>query len=374
MRENIAVIFGGKSVEHDISIITGLQCLNNLSKKYNIIPIYIKHDGQWVMGEGLDAIDTYLNFDKNEKKLARASLLMGTPCLIKEKRGKFVEKIKLNCALLATHGKFVEDGCLQGALEMCGIPYTSCSVVSSAVCMDKALTKEILKVNKIPSPKFLHFYAGEYQRLKSDVVERIMHSFSFPLIVKPANLGSSVGISICEDEQGLIKSIDYALLYDEKVIVEDYIAGAKEYACAVIKVGGRAITSKVQEMTKGDIYSFEDKYLSKKSKKTNKIDEKMAARIKEFASITYNALECDGVVRVDFLYNEKEDVLYVNELNTIPGSLAFNLFDLPFKDLLDALIIEAKERKEKKDKDVYEFSSDALLAYAELTKQNKYTK
>ena len=374
MRENIAVIFGGKSVEHDISIITGLQCLNNLSKKYNVIPVYLQHDGTWVVGENLDTVETYLNFKKNAKKLCRASLLMGTPYLLKEKRAKFVEKIKIDCAVLATHGKFVEDGCLQGALELCGIPYTSCSVLSSAACMDKAITKLILKANKIQTPKFLHFYATEYAKFKSDIIEQLISTFNFPVIVKPASLGSSVGISICEDEQSLIKSIEYALLYDEKVIVEDYIADAKEYACAVVKVNDVPISSKVQEMTKGAIYTFEDKYLNKNGKKTTEIDENMVNRVKKLAQETYNALVCDGVVRVDFLYEQKNDILYVNELNTIPGSLAFNLFDVPFKDLLDTLILEAKERSERKDKDVYVFSSDAIKVYANLTSQNKYSK
>lgn len=374
MKERIAVIFGGKSVEHDISIITGIQCIRGLSKRYEILPIYITHKGEWFIADNLDNVETFFDFDHNVKNKHRATLLLGCPYLLIETKKGFKEKLKIDCALLATHGRNVEDGALQGALESSGVPYTSCGVMSSALCMDKAMTKTILKANDIQTPKFLHFYAQEYLKFKADIIECIIAKFDFPVIVKPANLGSSVGIAVCEDEQSLMHAIDAAFAYDEKVIVEDYIKNAKEFACAVIKIGNNLLASKVEQMCKGDIYTFEEKYIEKKSKNIEKVDEQLEKEIKNISARAYSTLECGGVVRVDFLQDTSKNKLYVNEVNTIPGSLAFNLFDVPFKDLLDTLIIEAKEHRAEKDKDVYLFNSEALHAFAIFSEQHKYSK
>lgn len=372
MKESIAVIFGGKSVEHDISIITGLQTIKNLSKKYEVLPVYIDIKGQWWIAENLDDVKTFLNFTKNVKKKKQVTPILGKPYFSID--GRFKKNIKIDVAVLCTHGKNGEDGSLQGVLEMCGIAYTSCGVLSSAVCMDKAVTKRIMRTYKIQSPKFMDFYASDFDKNKYKLLQEIESGLTMPLIVKPANLGSSVGISICEDMDKITSAIENAFLYDEKVVVEEFITGAKEFACGVMKVNGKAVASEIQEVNKGDIYTFEDKYLVKKEQKQEKVSQKLENRIKKLAIESYKALECDGVVRVDFLFTERNNTLYVNELNTIPGSLAFNLFNTSFRDLLDVLISEAKAKKLAKDKDVYEFNSKAIEVYAKLTNQNKYAK
>lgn len=369
MRENIAVIFGGKSVEHDISVITGLQTLSNLSTKYNVVPIYIEPNGQACIADNLSEPEIYLDFERKVVKKKSVAFVPGSNVLIVD--GKFKRHIKVNCAVLCTHGRNGEDGSLQGLLEMCQIPYTSPGVLSSAVCMDKVSTKLFMQARDIPTPNFMHFYAHEFERSQTDIIEQVEEKLGYPVIIKPANLGSSVGISICKNNFEMIFAINNALLFDDKVIVEEYIPRAEEYCCAAFRMGKELMVSDVVKVQKSDMFTFEDKYLTEKSANNEEISPELIEEIKLLTLKTYSALECDGVVRVDFLRGES---LFVNEVNTIPGSLAFNLFHFPFRELLDSLISEAIERSKAKARHVYEFSSDAFTQFVKLQKQNKYTK
>lgn len=370
MRENIAVIFGGRSVEHDISIITGLQVLNNLSNKYNVLPLYIDSNGQMCMADNLSDVYTYLDFDRKVKNKKTVSFRLGEPYIFLEKR--FQSKIKLGAAILCTHGKNGEDGSLQGLLELCKIPYTSPRVLASSLCMDKACAKYMMLARNLPTPKFVDFYSAQYNQDKDKILSQIETELrKFPVIVKPASLGSSVGISVCKTRASLMRAIDNALLFDEKVIVEEFIEGAKEYCCAGLRLGNQVVYSDVVEVKKGEIFTFEDKYLRQNQENIQNIEDKLRKEIEKLTIDTYTALECDGVVRVDFLLGEE---LYVNELNTIPGSLAFNLFHVPFSDLLDSLILEAQERFRQNDRHMYEFSSGAIEQYAKISRLNKYSK
>lgn len=362
---------GGKSVEHDISIITAMQTLKNLSQ-YNVIPIYIKPDGTFVTAKNLNRAQTFLNFEKNAKNVEMISFEFGKSNIILLKNKKIKGKIKIDCAILCNHGHGGEDGCLQGLLELACIPYSSCSVLSSALCMDKALSKVLFKSNNIKSPTYVHFNNCQYKANKLEILMKIKEKIGLPCIIKPANLGSSVGISICEDVAKIEECIDESFNYDDKIIVEKYIENAREFCCAVIKIAGKEFTSDVQEVKKSKIYTFSEKYLSSKEATKNVISEKLERQIKSLAIKSYNALICDGVVRVDFLYDEKQDNLYVNELNSIPGSLAFNLFKFPFADLLNNLIDEAIERFVKKKDLIYTFNSQAIKAYINMTDHMKY--
>lgn len=367
--KNIAVFFGGKSVEHDISIITAMQAIKGL-KNYNIFPIYIKPDGKFYTGENLCDAKTYLNFNKYAKNVKEVTFEFGKSNILILKNKKIKEKIKIDCALLCNHGHGGEDGCLQGLLELAEIPYSSCNVPSSAICMDKVLTKIFLKTNKIKSPAYVHFNISEYTAKKREILNLICNEISFPCIIKPANLGSSVGICICEDEINLEKAISESFNYDDKIIVEKFIENAREFCCAVMKVGDKQFASDVQEVKKSKIYTFSEKYLTSHSEEENDISVNLEMQIKKMALKAYNALMCDGVVRVDFLYGE--GVLYVNELNSIPGSLAFNLFKIPVADLLNNLIDEAILKYQKKKDIVYTFSSQAIKAYIDMADHLKY--
>jgi len=369
MKETIAVIYGGKSVEHDISIITGMQVLASLSEKYNVIPIYLNSLGQACTADNLDDAQVYLDFERNVQHKKSVAFMTGRPYILLE--GKFKKRVKIDCAVLCTHGKHGEDGTLQGLLELCNIPYTSPSVFSSALCMDKTCTKIFMLANDIPTPEYMCIYADDFLKNQETVVNEVGEKLIYPVIVKPASLGSSVGINVCKNNFEIIFAINNAFLFDKKVIVEKFIPHAEEYCCACVKVGGEVIASEVVKVAKSEFFTFEEKYLTEKSVNNEELSQDLINEIKKLAVKTYQALECDGVVRVDFLYN---DSLYVNEVNTIPGSLAFNLFNFPFRDLLDILISEAISRQKDSDRHVYKFSSDAFKQFIENSSKNKYTK
>ncbi|MBO5395139.1 MAG: D-alanine--D-alanine ligase [Clostridia bacterium] len=372
--ENIAVIYGGKSVEHDISIITAMQVMKNLSKKHNLIPVYIKQDGKMVTGENLSTPQVYLDYAKNVKKEREVVLLPGKGQLAIVGHNKIKQRFNIAAAILCNHGHGGEDGSLQGLLEMCEIPYSSPSVASSAICMDKGFTKNILAASGLETVAYVQISKCEYERNVRAGCELIKDFISFPCIVKPARLGSSVGISICEDEESLASCMEGAFLYDDRVIVEKYIENAKEYFCAVLNVSDKLIASKVDRADKDKMFTFEEKYLKKKSGDKKGVDEKFAQRVRDLAKEAYKALDCDGVVRVDFLYDEGKDILYINEVNTIPGSLAFNLFSTKFEDLLNGLIVSAKEKFARKKEIVYKFNSSAIEAYINLIQNEKMQK
>ena len=373
MKENILVIFGGRSVEHDISIITAMQVLRNMPKGYNVIPVYISQQNEWWTAENLDDTNVYFDFFHRAKKRKLCSLISGMPLFAKVKHGHMKKHKYVDCAVVCCHGGQGEGGQLSGMLELCKIPYTSCNMVSSAICMDKELTKLVLEKNKISTTNFYAFSSEKFREDKKFVLGKIKQEIGFPAIVKPARLGSSVGIKVASDECELESAVEEALLYDEKVIVERFVEKAKEFACAVMRSGQKILASRVENVNNNKIYTFEDKYIKNNDKKL-KINEKLAEKIKKLAVDCYKALDCDGVVRVDFLQDESGKNLYVCEVNTIPGSLAFNLFDgVTFGDLIDNLVLEAKLKKEQGAHNVYKFSSEALQKYIELSNANKYS-
>lgn len=366
---NLALIYGGKSVEHDISIITALQTMCGLGKDYNLLPIYITPDGKMLTAKNLTDEKVYLNFAKNVDAPLDVLLPSGLGEVWIMKKNKVKERRKIDCALLCCHGHGGEDGCLQGQLEMANIAYTSCSPLSSGLCMDKVASKIFLTNAHIPTPEYVEFNSCEYKENQNEVLNKIMDNLSFPCIVKPANLGSSVGISICENEQELICSINEALQFDKKIIVEKFIENAREFCCAVIKNVGREVASKVNEVKKGKMFTFEEKYLSKKEDEKREITKSLEEKITSMAKSAYKVLDCHGVVRVDFLYDGKK--LYVNELNSIPGSLSFSMFNTKHQDLLNVLIQEGIKRKEEKGDILYQFNSQAIESYIESKRNVK---
>ena len=369
--KNISVIFGGKSVEHDISIITALQVMWNLPKNYNLIPIYIKPNGKFITAKNLTENKLYLNYDKEVVGETEVAFMPASQELASFKKGKIKDKIKIDCAVLCNHGHGGEDGSLQGLLEIAEVPYTSCDVASSAICMDKVLSKIMLEGADISTPAYLHFGICEYKKNKEEILGKIGKKIKFPCIVKPARLGSSVGIGICENEAGLEGQIENAFQFDDKIIVEKFIENAREFCCAVLKNSGQLFESRVVEVDKGKFFTFEEKYLKEKQKGNKEITKLLDEQIKQMAKEVYNILSCDGVVRVDFLYDAKNEKLFVNEVNSIPGSLAFNLFNTTFGDILSSLINDAIIRNQEKNKILYQFNSTAIENYINLTSSLK---
>lgn len=372
--KNIVVIFGGKSVEHDISIITAMQTIANFPSEYKMLPIYVTEDGKFVTSENLTNPEIYLNFTKKVKKMREIGFNLGKNEIFILKNNKIKSKIKVDCALICMHGHGGEDGSLQGLLELCGIPYTSPSLPSSAITMDKVLTKKFLISEHIDTPAYEQFSTSEYKKNKKNVIEKISEKISFPCVVKPARLGSSVGISICSCEDMLAKAIEDAFEFDNKIIVEKFINEAREFCCAAVRCDDKVYLSHVKEVNKNKIYTFEQKYLNNQNSAEQNIEAKLEDKIKKLCKRVYEALDLDGVVRIDFLYSEKERKLYVNEPNSVPGSLAFDMFDGKFADLQKLIIESAIKKSDEKKKINYCFNSVAIQKYIDMAFGSKFKK
>ncbi len=363
MKEVVLVIFGGKSVEHDISVITAVQTMKSLPKQYVFLPVYVDKSGIWWIADNLQDVDIYKNFSKLAKN--KKQVILGRKTLFVEKRSKLVGCYRVSAALNCCHGHFGEDGTLQGLLSACEIACTSCGVTSSALCMDKAFVKDILKANEIASPDYAYFDEKTCEK-------NLPKNLEFPVIVKPANLGSSIGISVCKDEKEYSDAIELALEFDKKVLVEKLVENLREFNCACFAYKGQKFTSSVNEVqNSGNVYSFEDKYLSSQAKNLD-VDKKLGKKIKALTEKVYSLFDCQGVVRVDFLFDNENKILYVNEINTIPGSLAVYLFKgVPAQDIITAMIEECKENFNHSQKLVKTFDSDAIEIYAKFKPVSK---
>ena len=406
MKENIAVIFGGKSAEHDISIITGLQAISNVDReKYSVIPIYISKENKFYVGENLCCLESFMPF--KSELFTEICFLTGEKYIFSAKKTKRIyfngeknsykrlncdrhksikqtEKLfklaQIDCVINCCHGKFGEDGCLAGLLSLCGIAQTSCSVLSAVCCMDKDFMKKLLIQNEIPTPKFLSFMKNDYILDEEKVFKTIEKSLSYPLFVKPASLGSSIGISKVKSKEELEVALDVAFNYDSKVVVENSIENNIEINCAVIGGNGYAMASNVEfPKTKSSFLTFDEKYIERKeasngrANNCKKISKTLENNVKNMAIKAFNAFNCSGVVRIDFLYSKAEKKLYLNELNTVPGSLAFYLFKdkFSFKELLNELIKIAMKKQSEEEKLCATFNSNALNNFNNSLKQHK---
>lgn len=368
MKKNILVLYGGKSVEHEISIITGLQLLENIDKnKYKIIPVYISRDGQWFKLKNYSQINTYKNIEKENKKLV--SLITNSMHLYEKTIFGYRKREKIDCVYLCTHGTNCEDGSLQGLIKSTGIAFTGSSVLSSAIGMDKIIMKDIFRANNIPCVKYKYFS-------KNEAIDYEKINLVYPLIVKPANLGSSIGINKCKNISELKSAIEIAFQYDDRVIVEEAVVNIREINCSVI--GNEKIElSKLEEpLNWSEFLTFEEKYINNRKKSRNfkvKIKKSLKREIYSLAEKVYKVFCCSGVVRIDFILDELSSKVYVNEINTIPGSLAFYLWEdkRKFSEHIDYTIDLALQEKNKADGLIYDYSSTALDCICKGRKLNK---
>ena len=325
--KNVALIFGGVSAEHEVSIITAKQAYNSLdNQKYKIYPIYIDINGNWVYVKNFKI--------KNLKHSNQKCYFVPNSNRLHIKGNPF-KKIQIDCVLLATHGGNGENGMVQGVFEVANIPYSSCGVLSSAITMDKAIMKDIFIAHNILTPKY--FLLNE----NSD-----LNNLDYPVVVKPSSLGSSIGIKICHNKKELLNAIKFAKMFDDRIIIEKAIFPLKEVNIAVLKHKNQIILSNTEQpLGQDEFLTFEDKYLrngKSKSKGDSKrripapISIEEETKIRNIAVKLYKIFKCKGVIRIDFLLDEKN--VYVNELNTIPGSLSYYLWDMSYKKLLDKLI------------------------------------
>lgn len=385
-KEKILVVFGGKSAEHDISIITGLQVLKNVDRnKFDVFPIYVSRNGEMFFGKKLENLEAYAPFDK--KKYKKVVFCAGSNRIYIEKFGVLQKSFEVSCAVLCLHGLNGEDGTIQGVFELSQIPYTSANVLSSAICMDKIIMKDVLTANGIQTPKYFSFTKTEYYLETERVLNEIENSLSLfenACFVKPANLGSSIGISKCKSKDELEEAIEIAASYDERIIVEQAIENAVEVNCAVLgSVDYQEISSLEYPKSWSSFLSFDEKYIlrtegeSQIKQTPKKLSSKLESEVKEISQKAFKVFNCSGVVRIDFLVDIKNERVFLNELNSIPGSLSFYLFKeqgISFEGLITKLIDFAKTKLKTKLENKFSYSSNALANFGKGSKMNKYTK
>lgn len=352
--KNIAIFFGGQSVERDVSVITGVLTSNSLDKtKFYPIPIYIDEKGCWYTGSSLFDIENYKSIDL--KRLIRVTFKTGENVLYRVKKNKLKPFCNIAVGINCIHGENGEDGSLSGYLKTCFIPFASPDLFASATFMDKEFTKIFLKGLKI---KHLPYAVAK----SVNDAEKVIKNLTYPLIIKPATLGSSIGIKIARNFLELKEGLSFALRYGEKAIVETYLENNKEVNCAVYRDTSRIYVSECEmPLKKGEMLGFDDKYVEGERMFPAKIKPELADKIKRTAKIIYEKSGAEGIIRIDFLI--KDDTVYVNEINGVPGSLSYYLFcDTmeEFSKILTAIILRAEQKYAKDKSAIKKFSSSVL--------------
>lgn len=386
MKIRVGVFFGGKSVEHEVSIISAIQAINAFNReKYDIIPVYITKNNELYTGEAAGKIEEYRNIPALLKKSTRVIAVNegNKTKLVCYPMKKFGDSTvaEIDVAFPIVHGTNVEDGALQGFFQTLNIPYVGCDVISSAVGMDKYVMKTVLKDNDIPVLDCVTVIASEFNKDQDAVVEKIKNKVGLPAIIKPINLGSSVGIKVGKDDESLHDALDFAFGFSTKILAERAITNLREINCSVCGDCDEAKASECEEPVSTDeILSFEDKYVggSKSSKSIGMaslkrkipadISEEMRAEIREMSVKAFKCLGCSGVARIDYMLDVDQNKLYLNEINTIPGSLAFYLWeplDTKYSQLLDIMVTLALKRERELKNLNFTFESN-ILADAKL--------
>ena len=377
MKLRLGVIFGGESVEHEVSIISAVQAMKHLDEeKYEIIPIYIGKDREWYTGKLLKDIDIFSDIDLMKKYATNVVLTnKGDKFVLIKKNGikRIIDYVDL--VLPIVHGTNVEDGTLQGFLELLGIPYVGSNLYSAAIGQDKVFQKQIFESSGLPVTKYTWFFDSEYKEDEESVLKKIK-SVGYPVMVKPARLGSSVGISKVRSEKEIRGAIEEAIKYDEKILVEKVVDNLVEVNCSVLGNYEYQEASLLEEVMGVDEFlSYRDKYLGGSKKTSSKgmaatnrilparLDEKMTSEIREISKNAFKVLNACGVIRIDYLIDKKTNKYYINEPNTIPGSLAFYLWEpigMKYSELLDNMITIAIKDYKNRNKKVFSFETNVL--------------
>lgn len=374
--KKVGVVFGGKSVEHEVSVITGMQVIENMDKsKYEVVPIYITKEGKWLTGHSLKEYSTFKKGDFKDAKEILISPNHGDNNLYAhpDTVGFFGKKIidKVDIIFPALHGTYGEDGSIQGLFELMNVPYTGGGVLASSVGMDKILMKDVYKANGLPVVDYHWFYRTNWKANSDKVISDIESKLTYPVFVKPANLGSSIGINIAKDRDGLVEAIEVAVAYDRKIIIEKAVENPREINCAVMGYDEEILTSFCEEpLGWKDVLTFEDKYVTSNAKGGKSsgerriipadIEDALREEIEDLAKKAFTVIDGAGCSRIDFLIDANKKV-YVNEINTLPGSIGFYLWEgkgISFSKLIDELINIAIKTHSEKDENIYSYESD----------------
>ena len=383
MKIKVGVIFGGETVEHEVSIISAIQAINNMdTNKYEIVPIYIDKNRVWYTGRMLMDIQIYKDMELLKRYAKKVTLC--------KKNGRFFlvnttglfrrDIAEIDIAFPIVHGTNVEDGTLQGYLDTVGVPYVGCRVIGAALGQDKVIMKQVFESAGIPIVPYTWFFDSDYYSIREEIFKNV-NKLGYPVIVKPANLGSSVGINIAHNNDELATAIEDAINYDNKIVVEKVVQNMVEVNCSVLgNYESQQVGVLEEVMGSDEILSYKDKYLGSGKTKGVKssgskgmasasriiparLSDKMAEEIKETSKKVFRTLNLGGVCRIDYLIDKKHNKFYVNEPNTIPGSLAFYLWEpvgKSYPKLLDEMInIAIKDFKNRSNK-TYSFDTNIL--------------
>jgi len=383
MKKQIGVIFGSRSCEREVAIISAVQLMRHADReKYDIIPVYIDETGHWYTGEKLKDIESFKPFRPESTGITRVfpDLSSGSGALLTVQKGSGLfakEKIeivaRIDIYIIVMHGLNGEDGTLQGLMELANVPYTSTGVAGSAVGMDKIMMKQIFRGAGLPVLPGVWFTRTEFENGRDTVIRKVEAEIGYPVFVKPANLGSSIGVSRADDAETLAESLELAFEYDRRVLVEKGLDKPIELNCSVLGYDGEEEASPIEMPINNDEFlDFKDKYLTSGGNKgmaslhrvlPAPIEDGLKNHIQEMSRTIFRLLDCKGVVRIDYMFDRKSEKTYITEINTIPGSLAFYLWEnagMPYSSLIDRMVCCAVKAHEDKNRANYAYTSDIL--------------
>ena len=396
MKTNVAVFFGCRSVEHEVSIISAVQAMHSIDReKYNITPIYVTKEGEMYSGNSLFSIEEYRQLPELLKKCKKVNIVKENNAVVMkyENVGLFSKEksVAIDVAFPIVHGTNCEDGTIQGYFEYLNLPYVGCDIISSAVGMDKAVFKDVLKRFNLPVIDCITLRGREYMSDKETYLKEIEKKVGFPLIVKPVNLGSSVGITKVSEPSLLDEALMLAYSFADKVLIEHAVSNIREINCSVLGDSDECYASVCEEPFMNDEnLSYEEKYMvnSKKggqSKGMASLGRKIPADltseqseyIRKLSCNIFKAIGASGVVRIDFIIDNDEQKVYANEINTIPGSLSFYLWEATgksYKELCDDLIQLAFRRQRNRENLTFTIETNILSGISFGTKGSKGAK
>ena len=389
MKLNIAVFFGGESVEHEVSIISAHQAIEALDKnKYNVIPVYVSKERKLYVSDLLKDMSNYKDLKHLISQCTQVSITSeDNRVVIRPVKTSLFGRKELgtiDVAIPVMHGTNGEDGTIQGFFEMLKVPYAGCDLYGAAIGQDKVLQKNVLNDNNLPITNWFWVYGSEMDTHQSEILDKV-HRLIYPVIIKPARTGSSVGISIAHNDEEYLACFDEARQYDEKIITEKVVKPMREINCSVVGDSYSCVASVLEEVSsvsQDELLSFSDKYLGggKSSKSQGSKGMASTARIvpapltdeqtrlvQQLAKETFRVLGTSGVCRIDFLMDADTKKVYVNEINTIPGSLAFYLWQaagVSFSELMDKLVELASDRERRRSKMTFSYETNILSNFS----------
>ena len=383
MKKTIGVIFGSRSCEREVAIISAVQLMRHVDReRYNVIPVYISENGNWYTGDMLTDIQAYKPFRPDQKGIIRVfpDLSSGSGALMSIQKGTGLfarERIeitaRIDAYIIVMHGLNGEDGTLQGMMELMNIPYTSTGVAGSALGMDKIMMKQFYKGAGLPVLPGTWYTRSAFEADRDKIFDHVESELGYPVFVKPANLGSSIGVSRADDRESLADSLELAFEYDRRVLVEKGLDKPIELNCSVMGYDDDIQASPIEmPLNNDDFLDFRDKYLSSGGSKgmaslhrvlPAPIDDELTAEIQKMSQDIFRMLDCKGVVRIDYIFDRNSEKLFITEINTIPGSLAFYLWEnagISYSKLIDRMIESAEKAHTDKNRANYAYSSDIL--------------